>query len=607
MIEIDKLEIVNSNVLLHKTNFIIKNNSVTLLQGKSGSGKTSLLYRIGLISNDMSYEYFLDSKQVNLFSDVDKSHIRKMKIGYVLQDSSLFDQYSVLGNLELYSFFSGQLHSHEHYRLLLKKVRLHVSLEQSIETLSGGEKQRLAIACALCKKPDILILDEPTSALDEENEKLIFEILNELAHKERKCVVVASHSEIAKDYADTIYLIHNKALIETKNTAKELNVFDETKDFKYQFHFYVKYIKYFLKKYSRFQKMFLATIILTLLLINISNLFTNVYLDKSKDAFLDICENQIFVVSNKNIENEIAMRKRFVIDEKKITQTNKIIPFVTTYAQVGDLGVPIIPYFTENDFSNKVIEREKEGNIYVSYNIYSQLKNSNSYFDTLDMEISYENKDSEINTVPKITYPVSGVLKSNFYSPYLSQNQDFIYMDYSILEEIYNSNTGNSFYGYTLFSNDYEQLLLLNEELEQTRYGIINFFDNFDEMNQLISDLEFFKIVVTLSLLVFLIFLLITIQLNYYYNRRREFALLKINGLSYKDLVKLASFENLIKIIFGIVMGVCVFSIPLIILGKFSLEYIFVDVIIGFVIILITYIFNRMYLKKMVPENILRG
>ena len=91
---------------------------------------------------------------------------------------------------------------------LLKSVKLEDRVNHFPQQLSGGEEQRVAIARALANDPTIILADEPTGNLDKKNEKIIFEKLKEIS-KSGKCVIVVSHSENIKKYADEIYYIEN--------------------------------------------------------------------------------------------------------------------------------------------------------------------------------------------------------------------------------------------------------------------------------------------------------------------------------------------------------------------------------------------------------------
>ena len=154
MIEIKDIEIVYDDyIILNKTDIDIPEHAITLIRGISGSGKTSLLYRIGLISEDDHFYY-------NIYEDIQdddkKSILRREYISFVLQDNSLFEQYDVLGNMQLYAAFHNKRYSEEKYRQILKSVNLDIPLHQSIQTLSGGQKQRLLILCCMMKEPEII-------------------------------------------------------------------------------------------------------------------------------------------------------------------------------------------------------------------------------------------------------------------------------------------------------------------------------------------------------------------------------------------------------------------------------------------------------------------
>ena len=218
MIEIKDIEIVYDDyIILNKTDIDIPEHAITLIRGISGSGKTSLLYRIGLISEDDHFYY-------NIYEDIQdddkKSILRREYISFVLQDNSLFEQYDVLGNMQLYAAFHNKRYSEEKYRQILKSVNLDIPLHQSIQTLSGGQKQRVAIACALCKDTEIIILDEPTSFLDKENEMLVFDTLKHICDTYQKTIIISSHSDYAMSIADKIYEIQDKEIKKVKRKIK---------------------------------------------------------------------------------------------------------------------------------------------------------------------------------------------------------------------------------------------------------------------------------------------------------------------------------------------------------------------------------------------------
>ena len=104
---------------------------------------------------------------------------------------------------------------------VLKIVQIEDFLDCKTKNLSNGEKQRLAIACAIVKDPEVIILDEPTSALDEINEREIFELLQEIL-KQQCTIILASHSYIANEYADTIYELSGEGICVVKQAKDEV-------------------------------------------------------------------------------------------------------------------------------------------------------------------------------------------------------------------------------------------------------------------------------------------------------------------------------------------------------------------------------------------------
>lgn len=619
MIQLCDICIQYDEILLKNSRIQFYGDSFHLITGKSGSGKSSLLYKIGLISKQNDCDYFINNKPLEQYR---KDLLKRYSIGYVLQDMCLFEQYDVLGNLKLYSRFINRVYTNVEYQDILKQVSLNIPLNQSINTLSGGEKQRLQIACALCKNPDILILDEPTNALDEKNERMIFDLLVRLAHDYHKCIIVASHSYYAHEYADVIYKIENKAIINIKSAYQNSDLKVGYNVNKLPMRFYFQYIRYFIKKYKLLNRLTILILSILSLLIFGINSSIQYHMNVSKNQMISLCENQLFVTGNKNnlYVNDLidSFDSNKLNDIKKLDYHINIFPYLLIQGNVHGEDVYVFPYFDQNDFEDELlcyIDSYNKYGAYYSYDVYKKIASQLYNLKSLDVHLEAHHFDKEKN---KLTTSMNniigfkGVLKENVYSPYQPDCKNYIYVYYKDLQDIYSRYISSSdIFGYTIFTENFDEYNEIINDLIKMDIGVNHDFVNLEPLNNLIDSTSKLNLIIQIVLSVVFLILICTVQLNYFYKRNREFALLSINGLNSSHLLKLISIETLMKLIitFCLSMSLNGFLGYLIdpyfdIFEMFNISKI---VIVNYgIVLMIIMLFSKIYLYKLIPEKILR-
>ncbi len=179
------------------------------IMGHSGSGKSTLINIIGLLEPITNGSYKISGIDVKKISSKEEANLRRDEFGFVFQDFYLDKYLKAYENVMFPMIINKKIKPSERKNKALKLLKM-VNLENRInhfpKELSGGEQQRVAIARALANEPNIILADEPTGNLDEESEKNIFNILKNLS-KNGKCVIVVSHSNEIKKYADILYEI----------------------------------------------------------------------------------------------------------------------------------------------------------------------------------------------------------------------------------------------------------------------------------------------------------------------------------------------------------------------------------------------------------------
>ena len=184
--------------------------------GHSGSGKSTAINIISMLEDVTSGTYKINGIDTKNLSSDEIADLRKDYIGLVFQDFYLDEHLKAYENVILPMIINSKIKKEERKERaleLLETVDLSERINHFPKELSGGECQRVAIARALANNPHVILADEPTGDLDEENEHKIFKILKRLS-EEGKCIIVVSHSNEVKKYADIIYNLKKGKLVE---------------------------------------------------------------------------------------------------------------------------------------------------------------------------------------------------------------------------------------------------------------------------------------------------------------------------------------------------------------------------------------------------------
>ncbi|MBN2222395.1 MAG: ABC transporter ATP-binding protein [Vallitaleaceae bacterium] len=195
------LEHVRYKNILALDHLHIKEHHITSILGESGSGKSTLLRLLNkLISCDQGQIRF-QGQDIKTLSSIE---LRREVV--MLPQLPIIYPGNIRENLQLGLRFSEKAPAHESQLYeMLDFVNLNKELSQDAQKLSGGEKQRLALARVLLLEPKVFLLDEPSSALDEDNEKLIIEKMVSYCRNHHKTLVLVTHSkQIALNYSDSI-------------------------------------------------------------------------------------------------------------------------------------------------------------------------------------------------------------------------------------------------------------------------------------------------------------------------------------------------------------------------------------------------------------------
>jgi putative ABC transport system ATP-binding protein len=217
-----------ATVALHGVSFDVEEGEFVAIMGPSGSGKSTLLHILGFLDHQTSGTYHFDGKQMRSYDDEELARIRNKKMGFVFQAFNLLPRTTVYQNVLLPLVYSDIPESEWDERV--KGAILAVGLEDRSDhepsELSGGEKQRAAIARALVTDPAVIFADEPTGNLDSKSGQIIMEILQELNERDGRTIILITHETYTAENAQRIIHmldgeIEKDHVVEHRKSAKK--------------------------------------------------------------------------------------------------------------------------------------------------------------------------------------------------------------------------------------------------------------------------------------------------------------------------------------------------------------------------------------------------
>ncbi len=201
--------------LLSDVSLAFQPASFTVVTGPSGSGKSSLLYLLGLLDVPTAGEVFVDGAPTSALDDAARTRLRLAAFGFVFQFHFLLPEFTVLDNVMLPMRQLGRLtrpQMKERAMELLAQLDMADQANKRPDGLSGGQRQRTAVARALANDPPVVLADEPTGALDTKNAAAVFAILAGLARQGRTVIAVTHDEGLAGTAQRRVHLVDGRVV-----------------------------------------------------------------------------------------------------------------------------------------------------------------------------------------------------------------------------------------------------------------------------------------------------------------------------------------------------------------------------------------------------------
>lgn len=187
----------------------VEDNSFCAITGRSGSGKSTLLHVASGLLTPTSGKAAIGGEDILNLKEEERCRLRRDKIGFVFQSYNLLPEFSVEENIKMPLFLAGRKPDEEYLKEIMGSLGLYKLRKKFPSQLSGGEKQRTAIARALANKPQIIFADEPTGNLDKRTGEEVMELLLHCRKKFGQTLLLVTHDMDIAGRAERILVMED--------------------------------------------------------------------------------------------------------------------------------------------------------------------------------------------------------------------------------------------------------------------------------------------------------------------------------------------------------------------------------------------------------------
>lgn len=391
--------------ILDHVSLFFSSHGLVMIEGESGSGKSTLLSLLHHEKEVKEGDILFFHQSLKEMNEQEKMDYRLFSCGVVYQDYGLFSHLSIEENLKMFMFV---VNKNEDIPTLLKKVGLSIDPKTNVDVLSGGEKQRVAIARSMILTSPILLLDEPTSSLDDKNAFEIMDLLKELSKK--SLIMIVTHDQrMIEQYSDEHYHMENGTLTLIKKEEVESVSYSFLHPKRKRFHYGI-YLKRRLEHKKKRAVLLVSFLSISVFIGSFSAILMNNMKEEMTSSFSHFASGKEIQMT---VKNENILDNRYSLDKEEfvtIQKENQNMDMMFYYEE--DLsyafpsrnefrifslpGYPLLKGFQMETLNHFHLLKEIESYPSLSYLENDEIvigieeKTLNELCDTIQIEVSYE-------------------------------------------------------------------------------------------------------------------------------------------------------------------------------------------------------------------------